>query len=243
VTLPFFFAEPARLHVAAAGDLIELDGDEGRHAADVRRLRVGELVALTDGAGLVIRASVAEVRRGELTVEVKDRVNVTRPAPRLTVVQALARGGRDELAVEVMTEVGVDQVVGWEASRSIARWTDRTQVKWESTVRAAAKQSRRAWWPEVSGPVTTAEVAALCGSAGLAVVLHEEASEPLATLPLASAADLLVVVGPEGGIADDELAVLREAGGQVVRLGRTVLRSSTAGVAALAVICAATRWA
>jgi 16S rRNA (uracil1498-N3)-methyltransferase len=91
--------------------------------------------------------------------------------------------------------------------------------------------------------VTTAEVAALCGSAGLAVVLHEEASEPLATLPLASAADLLVVVGPEGGIADDELAVLREAGGQVVRLGRTVLRSSTAGVAALAVICAATRWA
>jgi 16S rRNA (uracil1498-N3)-methyltransferase len=242
VTLPFFFADPAQLHVATAGDLIELGGEEGRHAADVRRLRVGEPVALTDGAGLVVRGAVTEVRRGELSIEVKDRVNVTRPTPGLTVVQALARGGRDEQAVEAMTEVGVDHVVGWEASRGIARWTDRTQAKWESTARAAAKQSRRAWWPQISGPVTTAQVAALCGAAGIAVVLHEQSTEPLAALPLGGAADVLVVVGPEGGMADDELAVLREAGGQVVRLGRTVLRSSTAGVAALAVICAATRW-
>jgi 16S rRNA (uracil1498-N3)-methyltransferase len=242
VTLPFFFADAAQLHGATAGDRIELDGDEGRHAADVRRLRVGELVGLTDGAGLVIRAVVVEVRRGELSVEVKDRVNVTRPTPRLTVVQALARGGRDEQAVEAMTEVGVDEVVGWEATRGVARWTDRTQPKWQSTARAAAKQSRRAWWPQISGPLTTADVAALCGSAALALVLHEEASDPLAALPLADAADLVVVVGPEGGITDDELEALREAGGQVVRLGRTVLRSSTAGVAALSVICAATRW-
>jgi 16S rRNA (uracil1498-N3)-methyltransferase len=239
VSAPVFFADIGIQDVDAQ---IVLDGDEGRHAAAVRRLRVGELVDLTNGAGTVLHTVVAEVRRAELTVVVQQRVEVPLPAPQLTVVQALARGGRDEQAVEAMTEVGVDRVVGWESARGVAHWTDRTQAKWTATARAASKQARRAWCPQISGPATTADVAALCGAADLAIVLHEQASVPLTSLAFAGAADILVVVGPEGGMDDGELAALRGAGGQVVRMGNTVLRSSTAGVAALAVICAETRW-
>lgn len=239
VTAPVFFAD---VGAADVDERIVLGGDEGRHAADVRRLRVGEPVDLTDGAGTLLHTVVAAVRKAELTVVVRDRVAVPPPTPRLTVVQALARGGRDEQAVEAMTEVGVDRVVGWEASRGVARWTDRTAAKWTATSRAAAKQSRRAWCPLISGPATTAEVARVCRDAALALILHEQATQPLSELVDTSAADVVVVVGPEGGIAEAELAALRDAGGHVVRLGDTVLRSSTAGVAALSIICAATRW-
>jgi 16S rRNA (uracil1498-N3)-methyltransferase len=242
VTAPVFLADPAAVRAVSVGDRIRLGGDEGRHAADVRRLRVGEAIDLSDGAGVVIRGVVSEVRRGELSVEVRERLDVPAPTPRLTVVQALAKGGRDEQAVESMTEVGVDHVVGWEASRSVAKWTDRTQAKWTATSRAATKQSRRAWCPEISGPASTVEVAELLRAADLAVVLDEQATEPLSGLARAGVTNVVIVVGPEGGIDHAELGVLREAGGQVVRLGDTVLRSSTAGVAALAVICAATRW-
>jgi len=239
VTAPLFFVEVGS---ADAGSELVVGGDEGRHAADVRRLRVGEPVDLTDGAGTLLHSVVAEVRRGELTVTVRERVQVPAPAPRLTVAQALARGGRDEQAIETMTEIGVDHVVGWQANRGVARWTDRTAAKWTATARAAAKQSRRAWCPQISGPATTAEVAELCRRAEIAVVLHESASQPITALRFAGVADIVVVVGPEGGIDDRELAELQDAGGQVVRLGPTVLRSSTAGGAALAVICATTRW-
>jgi 16S rRNA (uracil1498-N3)-methyltransferase len=226
----------------AAGERVRLDGDEGRHASDVRRLRVGEPIDLTDGAGTLLHATVAEVHRGGLTADVAAVESLDRPAPRLTVVQALAKGGRDEQAVEAMTELGVDEVVGWSAERCIARWTDRTDAKWLATTRSAAKQSRRTWWPTVSGPATTEAVADLCRSADLAVVLHEDAVDPLAGIPVPASGSIVVVVGPEGGITARELAILQAAGARVVRLGDTVLRASTAGAAALAVLCAATRW-
>jgi 16S rRNA (uracil1498-N3)-methyltransferase len=237
----------ARFHLPTSreigpGDRVELDGDEGRHAADVRRLRVGEPIDLTDGAGSVVHGSVVEVHRGGLVAEVRSLESVERPEPRLTVVQALAKGGRDEQAVEAMTEVGADAVVGWASERCIARWTDRTAAKWLATTRAAAKQSRRAWWPEVSGPATTEAVAQLCRSAELAVVLHEAAVDRLAELPVPAVGEVVIVIGPEGGITDRELAILAAAGARVVRLGDTVLRASTAGAAALAVLCAASRW-
>jgi 16S rRNA (uracil1498-N3)-methyltransferase len=240
MTAPVFFAEIAG---AITGDRITLTGDEGRHAADVRRLKVGERVGLTAGAGSLLRGVVAEVKRGQLVVEVVDRVDVPRPQPRLTVVQALARGGRDEQAVESMTEVGVDQVIGWNAARNVAHWTDRTHAKWTTTSRAAAKQSRRVWWPAIIGPESTADIAARCQAADLAVVLHEGATVALSGLAFPATGEVVVVVGPEGGITDVELTAFSDAGAVVSRLGRTVLRSSTAGVAALAVINAATRWA
>jgi 16S rRNA (uracil1498-N3)-methyltransferase len=158
------------------------------------------------------------------------------------VVQALAKGGRDEDAVESMTEVGVDEVLGWSASRSVAKWTDRSQAKWQSTADAAARQSRRSWWPIVDGPLSTAAVAKRLAEATLAVVLHESAADQLAAIAVPTSGEIVVVVGPEGGIAESELTAYQEAGARLVRLGDTVLRSSTAGVAALSAICAQTRW-
>lgn len=221
---------------------LALDGAEGHHAADVRRLRAGEPIWLTDGAGTRWEGVVADVRRGGLDVEVTAVVDVPVDRPRLVAVQALAKGGRDEAAVEAMTEIGVDEIVAWAASRSIAKWTDRTAAKWHATAEAAAKQARRSWWPDVSGPATIADVAARAGAAGVALVLHESATTSLADVHLADADDVLVVVGPEGGISDGELAAMTGAGALAVRLGDTVLRSSTAGVAALSAICARTRW-
>jgi 16S rRNA (uracil1498-N3)-methyltransferase len=238
VTPPVF-----RSHAAlAAGVVVTLDGPEGRHAADVRRLAPGEPICLTNGAGLRATGVVTEVRRGSLDAQIDDVEMVPQPSLRLVVVQALAKGGRDEDAIEAMTEVGVDEIIGWSASRSIAKWSDRTGSKWQATVDAAAKQSRRAWWPTVSGPASTAAVTERIAPAALGLVLHETAIEPLAAVVLPSAGEVVVVVGPEGGISEAELAAFTTAGGRAVRLGDSVLRSSTAGVAALSVISAKTRW-
>lgn len=223
-------------------DRVILDGAEGRHAADVRRMRAGEPVDLSDGAGLLVHGVVADVARGRVVVDVRERVEVPAPDPRFVVVQALAKGGRDEDAVEAMTEVGVDEVLGWQAARSVARWTDRTLGRWTATAREASKQSHRPWLPQVSGPLSTGQVVERLRRAPAAVVLHEEATESLASLGLPGTGDVVVVVGPEGGIAPEELEVFAAAGARICRLGGTVLRTSTAGVAALSVLSAATRW-
>jgi 16S rRNA (uracil1498-N3)-methyltransferase len=236
VTPPLFLVSPGAL---AATPLV-VDGPEGRHASDVRRLRTGEEIWVGDGAGVVVEGVVASVERGSVTVDVVRRREVARPALRFVVVQALAKGGRDEDAVEAMTEVGVDEVVAWSARRAVAKWTPRTRARWESAARAATKQSRRAWQPVVSGPESTMQVAGRLGAASLAIVLHEAASEPLPVPP--SEGEVVVVVGPEGGIDDGELAAFTNAGARVCRLGDAVLRASTAGVAALSALSAAGRW-
>lgn len=237
MTPPLFLVPP----VALAANPVVVDGPEGRHASDVRRLRAGEDVWIGDGAGAVAEGIVANVARGVVTVDVVRRREIARPQPRFVVVQALAKGGRDEDAVEAMTEVGVDEIVGWSARRAVAKWTPRTQSKWGSTARAAAKQSRRAWVPDVSGPATTAQVAERLANAAFSVVLHESATDPMPAPPPAGEV-VVVVVGPEGGIDDEELARFAAAGAHLCRLGDGVLRASTAGVAALSVLSAATRW-
>jgi 16S rRNA (uracil1498-N3)-methyltransferase len=242
VTAPLFLTSVEALADVSAGDVVVLDGAEGRHAADVRRLRAGEPVDVSDGNGVVVHGEVGDVGRGRVSVCVRERVAAPRRDPRFVVVQALAKGGRDEDAVEAMTEVGVDEVVGWQSSRAVAKWTDRTAARWQATVRAAAKQSRSAWLPAVTGPATTRQVAERLGAAALAVVLHEDAAERLSAVSLPASGDVVLVVGPEGGIAPDELAAFEAAGAIACRLGDTVLRSSTAGVAALSVLSATTRW-
>jgi 16S rRNA (uracil1498-N3)-methyltransferase len=221
---------------------IVLDGDEGRHAADVRRLSVGEPIAVTDGRGRVAEGVVAEARRGRIVVAVRERLQVPAPRPRFVVVQALAKSGRDEAAIEAMTEAGVDAVVGWQAARSIAKWTDRTLGKWQSTAREAAKQSRRAWIPDVSGPVDSAQLVELLLAAARGFVLDPQADASMAGTELPERGDVVVVVGPEGGITSDEMVGFVGAGASPVRLGPHVLRSSTAGVAALSVLSTARRW-
>jgi len=238
MTAPLFLVDAHAL----SADRVVVDGDEGRHAADVRRLRAGERVDVGDGRGRLAHGAVAEVTRGRIVVDVTSREEVAMPSPRFVVVQALAKGGRDLDGVEAMTEVGVDKIVAWAAERSVARPTDRTLAKWSATAREAAKQSRRAWVPSVAGPLSTTDVARLLTDAALAVVLHEEATEPLAALPIPDAGDVVLLVGPEGGLSDAEIDALGGTGAHIRRLGDTVLRTSTAGVAALSVLSAAARW-
>ncbi|MFI7007413.1 16S rRNA (uracil(1498)-N(3))-methyltransferase [Streptomyces sp. NPDC050145] len=228
-----------------------LDGAEGRHAVSVKRLRAGEEVVLTDGLGAWTEAVVVSsegkdrlvVEAGPVQVEAEER-------PRITVVQALPKGDRGELAVETMTETGVDAIVPWAASRCITQWRGERGVKalgkWRATAREAGKQSRRVRFPEVAELASTKEVARLLAAADLGVVLHEDrdcVSSALASAVLPSGGEIVLVVGPEGGVSPEELKVFGEAGAGTYRLGRSVLRTSTAGTAGVALLLGRTgRW-
>jgi 16S rRNA (uracil1498-N3)-methyltransferase len=247
VSLPLFVTDPGTLRAAAAGSAVVLAGEEGRHAAVVRRLRAGERVDVADGAGRVARCMIERVDRDRLALRVESLRDEPPRLPRLILVQALAKGGRDESAVETATEYGVDAVVPWQAARSVVRWpaepadradrADRGRRRWEATALAAAKQARRATVPVVEPLVTTAGLAARAASGECLLVLHEDAADRLSALsPAAGVPSIAVVVGPEGGIGDDELAELVAAGARPVRLGPEVLRSSSAGPAALALL-------
>ncbi|MEV6728660.1 16S rRNA (uracil(1498)-N(3))-methyltransferase [Streptomyces sp. NPDC051364] len=247
MTAPVFVVEEV-----PAGPEFVLDGPEGRHAVSVKRLNPGEDVVLTDGRGHWTEGVVK-------AAEGKDRLVVTdlhaieeepEPAVRITVVQALPKGDRGELAVETMTETGVDAIVPWQASRCITQWRGdrgaKSLAKWRATAREAGKQSRRVRFPEVAEAMSTKQVAALLAGADLAMVLHEDRDAPsgaLATAELPAGGSVVLVVGPEGGVSPEELAVFAEAGALPYRLGSSVLRTSTAGTAATAVLLARTgRW-
>jgi 16S rRNA (uracil1498-N3)-methyltransferase len=222
------------------GGRFTLDGDEGHHAATVVRMRPGEILLLGDGRGTLAEAKVVDVGRGTLEVELSRRWFDGLLAPRLVVVQGIAKGERGEFAVQAMTEVGVDEIVPWAAARSIVRWRDergdRSRQRWIDTAREATKQARRSWLPLIQPAQTTEAVTARLSTAGAALIMDEDARIPLSTVPLPTSGEVIVVVGPEGGIAPDELRSFVAAGATPVRLGRTILRTSTAGVAALAVL-------
>ena len=235
------------LEGVGVGATVTVEGDEAHHAVAVRRLRVGEQVVLTDGGGTAATGEVAGTGKRSLEVLVSDVRREPAPEPSVTVVQALPKGDRGELAVEVLTEIGAGRVVPWAAARSVAVWKGeravKSHAKWSASAREAAKQARRSWFPEVTPLATTAEVADLLAGASLAVVLHEDASVPLADLEVPDAGPVVVVVGPEGGLTEEELATFRAAGATSVRLGAEVLRTSTAGVAAVAALLSRTgRW-
>jgi len=243
--LPVFVADP----VPPVGEAV-LDGTEGRHAASVRRLRAGEALLLTDGRGELAKCVVAgPVGRDALRLDVVRRWSVPRPELRIVLAQALLKGDRGELAVELATEAGIDAVLPWRAARSVARWDAgergaKALLRWRSSAREAAKQARRPWLPEVFEPVDTRALAGRVAAAARAVVLHESATTPLADVPLPAAGELVLVVGPEGGVDDAELAELAAAGAVPARLGPAVLRASTAGVVALGALGVLTgRWA
>ncbi|MEV8396592.1 16S rRNA (uracil(1498)-N(3))-methyltransferase [Streptomyces niveus] len=245
MTAPVFVVDAT---VGLRPGTVTLEGPEGRHAVSVRRLRVGEEVVLTDGAGTGANGRVAAVHgKDRLDVEVTGVRTEAEPAPRITVVQALPKGDRGEVSVETMTETGVDAIVPWQAARCITQWKGergaKSLAKWRATAREAGKQSRRLRFPEVAEAASSKEVAALLAAADFAAVLHEEGSEPLATAQLPGAGSIVLVVGPEGGVSPDELALFADAGAAPYRLGPTVLRTSTAGTAACALLLGRTgRW-
>ena len=219
-----------------AGSVVTLDGEEGRHAVTVARVRAGEKLSISDGAGLVVAGPVASIEGATLTLTVESATRHPAPAPELWLAQALAKGDRDELAIQAATELGVSGVIPWSAERSITRWEGPKAVKgrerWASIVREATKQSIRAWAPAVEAISTTASLAKL---PGLVLVLEPTATQKLTDVDL-DADRVTLVVGPEGGVSPRELDLLATSGARLVRLGPEVLRTSTAGPAALAVL-------
>lgn len=230
-----------------AGGIAVVDGDEGFHASNVRRIRPGEELDLSDGNGTVAHCVVEEAAKGRLSARVLDVTEVPGPRPSVTVAQALPKSERSELAIELATEAGADGFLAWQAQRCVARWESAAKVdkglrRWGAVARSAARQSRRARVPEIEGLVSTAQLLTRVPGA-LTLVLHESATVPLADIGLADAAAVLLVVGPEGGIGDEELAELTAAGACPVRLGPSVLRTSTAAAVALGAIGVLTsRW-
>ena len=229
------------------GDTLELTGAEAHHAGTVKRLSPGEQALLADGRGGLAEARVIEVTRDSVRLQVLHRRQLPAPQPRFTVVQALPKGERAELAVELLTELGVDEIVPWAASRSVAVWrgekAGRGVERWRRTALEAAKQSRRGWIPVVAELAGSDAVANRIAAADRAVLLDAEADRSLEAVELPTAGEVLLVVGPEGGLAPEELAAFSERGAFAARLGPEVLRTSTAGAAALAVLSArAGRW-
>ncbi len=247
MTHHLFLGDAAAVAAASVGDVLALEGDEGRHAAAVVRLRAGERFLVADGAGRRLLCEAEAVDRASVRGRVLEVTDEPEPAPRFVLVQALAKGDRDEQAIEAATELGVDEVVPWQAERSVAVWrgerATKSLAKWTAVVARATKQSRRARLPRTSPVVDLTGLVARVQQAAVTVVLHEDATEPLVGIALPAAGDVLVVVGPEGGISARELDALTAAGARPLRLGTTILRSSSAGPAALAVLNAASRWA
>jgi 16S rRNA (uracil1498-N3)-methyltransferase len=248
VTPPLFWVD----EVPGVNALADLGGSEGYHAVTVTRIVAGDRITVSDGAGTIADADVeSTVAKDRLRYRVVARRVVPAPSPAVTLVQALPKSDRSELTVELATEAGVDRIVAWQSARCVTRWVgsraEKGIRKWASTAATAAKQSRRPHIPAVDGPVGTAGVreivAESVGTGGVAVVLHEAATEPLGEVPLAGATTVVLVVGPEGGIDPDELDDLRALGARPVRLGPEVLRTSTAAAVALGAIGVRTdRW-
>jgi len=226
------------LTALAVGSTAELVGAEARHAVTVSRLQVGERVEIGNGAGLRVVGSITHAEHALLQIEVEGVTQETVSSPGIWLAQALAKGDRDEMAIQAATELGVDGVIPWTAQRSISRWEGakvaKGHARWEAIVREATKQSIRAFIPEVGELVSTKQLAAL-GASTRMIVLDPTGEQALTDLEFDDR-DVVLVVGPEGGVAPSELDLLRSAGAGVVRLGSTVLRTSTAGPAAIAVL-------
>ncbi|MGN6502208.1 MAG: 16S rRNA (uracil(1498)-N(3))-methyltransferase, partial [Pseudolysinimonas sp.] len=227
------YLDPDLTEADAASGRVRLTGAEARHAITVARVRTGEHLAVGNGAGLIVEGTVGATDAGVLELDVQRVRREERPAPQLWLAQALAKGDRDELAIQAATELGVSGIIPWQAERSVSRWEGPKAAKgrdrWQSIVREASKQSIRSWVPEVTEPMTTAQLGAL---PGLVLVLEPTAPVRLTDVGLDEHDRITLVVGPEGGVSPNEL----ERFATQVRLGAEVLRTSTAGPAAIAVL-------
>lgn len=235
---PLFYC--SSLSAVEAGSEFRLDGDEGKHAANVRRMRVGEAIQLSDGLGVRVAGTVADVQPGVVIVKV---VSVTHEKPselQLTLVQALAKGDRDELAVQAATELGATKIIPWQADRSVSRWDgpkqEKGRIRWQTISTEAAKQSLRVFTPAVTPIVSTKELAKLVPEFDYMLVLDPTSNQSLVELDVSGSVG--IVVGPEGGIDNAELKLLEEAGAKRVHLGSGILRTSTAGMAAISYLVA-----
>lgn len=235
MTAPVFIVTATEMDSVAVGATFQLRGPEARHAIRVMRMGPGEAIDLVDGAGRRAQGIVRAVSN-ELTIDIANFTREDAPPGRITLVQALAKGGRDELAIETATETGVDDIVPWQAQRSVAKWPKdrlaKSHARWQACVQAAAKQSRRARVPKIAECVQLAGLTCLTAQVvadGGVVLLLDGVGAPFSQLKIAVPTWVVAIVGPEGGICPAEMQALIAAGGQMVRLGPEVLRASTAG--------------
>jgi len=233
----FRFNEPL-----VPGQEVQLTGTEGHHAAAVRRMRVGEAIALTNGLGLKARGVVRAVAPKQLTVAVHSVETIESPVVSFTLVQAVAKGDRDELAIQAATELGAGKVVPWQADRSISKWDgkeEKNRERWQQIVDEAAKQALRPWFPEVAQVQSSKSLAKqISESVGTYLVLDPTSPISLNQVELSKSGEVALIVGPEGGITEAELALFETAGAKRVHLGSGILRTSTAGMAAISVLAA-----
>lgn len=222
-----------------------LSGDDGYHAARVLRVTVGEELMLSDGHGAWSKMRVAEVGKKSVDLIVLESGFQDASATMITVIQAVTKGERSKEAIELLTEAGADRIIPWQAARSIGKIdrTDKGVDKLQVAASEASKQSRRFWIPEVGGVVDTRGAIAVVSEADLAIVFHEGATTKLSDLfgerkPIAS---VVIVIGPEGGITDEELVSMSEAGAKIALMGRPILRSTHAGIAAISAVSTALR--
>ena len=225
----------------APGEAVTLGGSEGKHAVNVRRMRVGEGIQLSDGKGMRVRGEVSSLGNSSLTVSIDSVVHETKPDMKLTIVQALAKGDRDELSIQAATELGCWAVVPWQAERSISKWEGakiaKSVERWQTIVSEAAKQSLRVFEPVVAQPVGTKQLVANVKNYDLVLVLDPTSDIGLGNIDLSeNQKTVAIIVGPEGGISELELEALEDSGAVRVHLGAPILRTSTAGVAAIAVL-------
>jgi 16S rRNA (uracil1498-N3)-methyltransferase len=222
-------------------NLIEVSGDEAHHAIKVLRINVGEEILVSDGAGNWVRASVENIEKKTFTAKVLERGFQPEKSPRLIVVQGLPKSDRVKDAIEILVESGVDLIIPWQADRSISKWQKDSLDKWQSAAVAATKQSRRYRKPEIIDGLSLSQLLEIESENSAVLVMHESATTKLSevvTSKFAGMSEIIIVVGPEGGISESELTVLEGAGAHIVGLGPEVFRSAHAGGAALSAVSA-----
>jgi 16S rRNA (uracil1498-N3)-methyltransferase len=228
--LTLFFVDDLPTTVGAT---YEFDSEDAFHAIKVLRIAAGEIFNLSDGAGAWARVSVNNVNKKSMTVTVLESGFEEALSEQFTIVQAIPKGDRIKESIEMSTEGGVDRIVMWKAARSIGRADEKIE-KLQSTAREASKQSRRFRIPQVSGVATTDHVVDEIAKSDLAFVFHESVTSSISHAVTKGAKKVLIIIGPEGGLTDEEVSTFAAAGAKVVLMGRPILRSAHAGLAAMA---------
>ena len=219
------------------GSTQTLDKDEAHHAIKVLRLKLGEVIKISDGVKKWVSGSIIEILKKELTISISERGDFEEKKPELVLVQAVTKSERNKEMLELAIEAGVDRIIPWQAERSISKWQSDSAQKWEIGIKEACKQARQVRLPKLMPMLTTAGVVQLLSKDARIIVFHESASEKFAQLQLPeSLASIYLVIGPEGGISQSELSIFENGGSKIVRLGETVLRSAHAGFAAISAV-------
>lgn len=217
------------------GGSYEFANDDANHAIRVLRMQAGDEFMLSDGNGSWSQVVATEVKKKSMQVRVMDSGFQAPLATTITVIQALPKGDRAKEAIELLTEAGVDRIVPWASARSIGKGSEKFAI----TAREASKQSRRFRIPEVTEVATTAQICEAIKLSDLAIAFHESATSKLSDqVSSHNVEHLLIIIGPEGGLTDEEIAAFTEAGAKVALMGRPILRSAHAGIAAVSAVSA-----